>query len=113
MNRTQWINTLCRMVALVTIFALADGALCQSSKEKEIPVYEAATDSPLSFINTTSHWIKGSDYTPLARKVSGPNGKALEFTFQGKQGIARSTLCVQKRVDQLVGEGYTGSRGSA
>ena len=74
----------------------------------ELLLFEAGRHELSSINNYTARWKKGSDLTPVAKQISKDGEAWIEFAFQGRQGMACSTLYFVKPPEPDAGTCYRG-----
>ena len=102
-------------VLVVLVFACAATATAagplklKPAKEADgLLLFEAGRCELAAINNYTARWKKGSDLVPVAKPVT-KNGEAwVEFAFQGREGMACSTLFFEKPPEPDAGMCYRG-----
>ncbi|MBI5687312.1 MAG: hypothetical protein HZC54_19740 [Verrucomicrobia bacterium] len=107
------IHILCRMCALGALLSTAAAATKPASLTPvklngELLLFDASQHGLKPVNNYTARWKKGSDLTPVAKQVTKDGKTWIEFAFQGRQGMACSTLFFEKSPKPDVGMCYRG-----
>lgn len=76
----------------------------------EVVLFDARIHDLSAINNYTASWRKGSNITPVAKKVTRDGKEYVEFSFKGDRGMACSTIYFGKIPNPDEGMNYTGIR---
>jgi hypothetical protein len=108
--------TSCTGLSWILVFPMVASAAVASEPAEFVPwkdgddavLFDAGRGGLEGLRTYTASWRKGSDLKPLASPVSKDDEKWIEFTFQGRQGMACSTFYFDKLPEPDEGLQYRG-----
>ena len=98
------LTTICSLV-LLTISFIVEAKASVPQKFEEINIFNFTQGCIKKISSSTCSWIKDSNYLP--KLILNKNNKAIEFTYLGTKGMARSNISCAKLVKEQVDSGKT------